>query len=360
MPTVPRDPLTLTTLDTLVRHGIVPAAEREDLDVSPLHQRSLCYRVQRPDGVSVFVKRATRDAAQRWSADLPREASRLARALRYPVAAPALLTTVVEEDLQLIVTEFLDGYVGLGQARRADGGSSPRLAAALGELLGRLHAVRPEPGEHDDTPNHARQVVDSWLVITPARLAALPAGYAEMARAVRRGRLTEPLMAAAAGWRQEAFVHADLKSDNVLCADPGSSGDVAPSLPAVRLVDWELAGWGDPAWDVGSVLGDYLFSWLASMRFTADGGLGEWTASAQPPLVDVRVELRSFLAAYRPSAVITQDEGRTWLAYAAIFLLQRLAAGAVQSPALPAVLLACLQVAGQLLNRPDDCWEILL
>jgi aminoglycoside phosphotransferase (APT) family kinase protein len=52
-------------------------------------------------------------------------------------------------------------------------------------------------------------------------------------------------------WRPVAANHGDLRLDNVL-VDPTSDS------PDLRLVDWELGGPGDPAADLGWVVGDLL------------------------------------------------------------------------------------------------------
>jgi thiamine kinase-like enzyme len=47
------------------------------------------------------------------------------------------------------------------------------------------------------------------------------------------------------GWSAVALVHRDVKWAN--CIAVGG---------AIKLVDWEMAGWGDPAWDIGSALAE--------------------------------------------------------------------------------------------------------
>ena len=59
-----------------------------------------------------------------------------------------------------------------------------------------------------------------------------------------------------------------------------------------RFVDWEMAGWGDPLWDVAGILQEYLVAWARAARtaeqvaapmrafWTAYGAGDEWLERA--------------------------------------------------------------------------------
>lgn len=54
---------------------------------------------------------------------------------------------------------------------------------------------------------------------------------------------------AARSWQRQCLIHGDLRSDNCLVVEGG---------PRIKVIDWELADHGDPAWDVGGVLQEYF------------------------------------------------------------------------------------------------------
>ena len=132
---------------------------------------------------------------------------------------------------------------------------------------------------------------------------------------------------------------------------------------AVRIIDWETSGWGDPRWDFGAVIGDRIFGWLTGISF-APGGLPEWLANARRPFDEVQTDLSAFRRGYLGAggADPTADPAdlTVCLGFAAAFLLQRTMASALQAAVLPPLALAALHLARQLLLRPNELSEVLL
>jgi hypothetical protein len=78
----------------------------------------------------------------------------------------------------------------------------------------------------------------------------------ERGRRLARDLLADPdlggaVRAALAGWTPACVIHGDLKWDNCLVVESG--GD-----RRVKVIDWELAGFGDPAWDLGCAIAEQL------------------------------------------------------------------------------------------------------
>ncbi len=122
---------------------------------------------------------------------------------------------------------------------------SVALAAALGRVLAAVHRVAPDGEElRRDAP---------WVLsLHRPRLDALrylSAASIELIKAIQRDApFARGLDDLREDWRVEALVHRDVKWANCIVARPG----------AIKLVDWEMAGWGDPALDVGSAFGEFL------------------------------------------------------------------------------------------------------
>jgi hypothetical protein len=354
--TVAAPPETTDLTDALHRAGVAVG----DIDrVVPMHQRSQCYRVDLSDGASLFVKRARRSATGEWSADVVAEGVRLQQLstlLPGQDCFPAVL--VLDPDQRMLVTAGYPDHTQLDIARDTDD-AGPALAYALGIALAALHsASRPDAAIVSGTPipsaDCAESVLTTLLRPTPTVLAAFPGGYTEVLVAIRARGLADPLTDLGAHISARCLIHGDLKSDNILCSKSG----------AIRIVDWETSGWGDPRWDIGAIIGDRIFGWLSGISFAQPGGLPEWLASARRPFSEVRADLSAFRRGYTGAGGddLTSDptDLAVCLGFAAAFLLQRTMASALQAAVLPPLGLAALHLARQLLLRPNEISEALL
>jgi hypothetical protein len=88
------------------------------------------------------------------------------------------------------------------------------------------------------------------------------------------------------------LAHGDLRWENLLVA-PGA----AP--PGVWLVDWEMGGSGERAWDVGCFAASGVSAWLSSIPTVPDLPLDQLVAEAPLPMDAIVPGLAAFWTAYR-------------------------------------------------------------
>jgi hypothetical protein len=229
---------------------------------------------------------------------------------------------------------------------------------AFGRALGTLHATfrRVDPG--DPALAWFPRVVPWALSIhrpAPEMLADItPANYRTLGVLQGLDGLGPRLDAWRKLWRAETVVHGDIKSDNVLVLPPPGGEAGAPG--GVRLVDWELAHHGDPAWDLAGALQDMLMFWTGSMPMSAGLTAEERVARAGYPLPAVQAALRAFWRGYRTAAAPTPDEARGLLQRAVAFSAARLIQSAYEfsqaSGELWAQPVLWLQLAENLLADP--------
>jgi hypothetical protein len=134
------------------------------------------------------------------------------------------------------------------------------LATKLGESLAKFHS-RDAAGVIEKLPATARHRVPSLLLYgsqgigsqnDPAGISVRMSEYPEYVKLVRE---------VASLWHPNGLMHGDIRWDNFLVSEAG------PDL-GLFIVDWELAGGGDVAWDVAGVMQSYLIEWSADMLGT--------------------------------------------------------------------------------------------
>jgi Ser/Thr protein kinase RdoA (MazF antagonist) len=119
----------------------------------------------------------------------------------------------------------------------------------------------------------------------------LPATCAQLLRRLRGDVATRQGFALArATWQPGRLVHGDLRGANALSEQDDQAGE-----PCVRLIDWELACCGDPAWDLGSMLADLI----AALALASPGADIDQSLQAQAC---------GLLAGYRESAGLSEAE----------------------------------------------------
>lgn len=62
-------------------------------------------------------------------------------------------------------------------------------------------------------------------------------------------------------WQINSMIHGDIKLDNMLVIPQESSEE----SECLKLIDWEMAQYGDRAWDVAGGLQDFIFWWVIMM-----------------------------------------------------------------------------------------------
>jgi aminoglycoside phosphotransferase (APT) family kinase protein len=77
-------------------------------------------------------------------------------------------------------------------------------------------------------------------------------------------------------WSVECLIHGDVRWDNCLLASGRSR--------RLYVIDWELAVYGDPWWDIGAMLAEHVGFWLQSIPISADDDPGHDLSAAGYPL----------------------------------------------------------------------------
>jgi aminoglycoside phosphotransferase (APT) family kinase protein len=228
-------------------------------------------------------------------------------------------------------------------------GRFPRVPARmLGAALAALHRI-PADRVEPMPPGFDRM----WGLTLPEppheRLLDLSVGAQDLVARLQGSRaVCQRLDALRDAGSDRVVVHGDLRWENCLAvAAPGSR-----RRTRVLLVDWELAGPGAAGFDVGTVLAEYLLSWVGSVPIVAPGEPGRLVARAGHPLQRMRPAMRAFWAAYR-SATPRPPALRRVVELAAVRLLQAAVERAQGLATATAHVVTLVQLADNMLRDPE-------
>jgi Ser/Thr protein kinase RdoA (MazF antagonist) len=328
-----------------IAHYLLSLGLVKPLAIVDASRRNRVHLATTRDGPTYVVKQA----GPRSAATLDNEAA----VLRLLAAVPELaghVPTVLhhEPDAGRLVLSTPGGARDWSAQHHS--GRYPRIPArALGRTLAALHripvgAVGAMPPAHDPAWGLSLSAPAHELLLD------MSAGAQDVVARVQASdtvcRWLEDLRRDRAG---DAIVHGDLRWDNCLAlAAPG-----AARRTRLLLIDWELAGRGSAAFDVGTVLAEYLRAWVWSIPIVDARDPGRLVARAGRPLSRMRPALQSFWAAYRSA----RPEGpalRDVVQLAAVRVLQIAVERAERVTRAPAHVVVLLQLADSMLRAPED------
>ena len=158
-------------------------------------------------------------------------------------------------------------------------------------------------------------------------------------------------------WKATTLIHFDLKYDNLLVV-------ASPEKTTIKIIDWELAAWGDPGWDVGCIFGAYLGSWLFYMPIMI-GIPADWSLElARYPIERLQPAIRTFWASYVRGMQLSAIEANQLLFQAVKYSAARLVQTAYEAMEAASQLttgtVGALQVGMNVMKRPGDAIRTLL
>ena len=260
----------------LIENGLLDAraAVRERVTVVDQSRRNLNYLVQ-VDETGFFVKqgvgreRRSTIGAEAKAHRLLKKSSRLDQHM-VPLRQFDPARAIEVFDLVPSASSWRDHFV---RTRRLP----LMFARRAGRVLADLHRLCVPPVLPVDLRRGPAEILSFHRPPAAILDSTSRAGLKVAAMVQAAPGLGDALESAASNWRFEAMIHGDIRWDNCLVF-PRSMSHRATRL---KLIDWELARVGDPAWDVGCVFAEYLGSWLTSIpsspNLSPDKALGQAT-----------------------------------------------------------------------------------
>jgi Phosphotransferase enzyme family len=347
----------------LMGYGLLGANEivAAHLTIIDSSRRNRNFKVIRNGSIGLFVKQM-RDMQTDAMLTLKREAACYELA-RDDAALSRLMPRLIryDENRHVIILELLPEAESLLNYHMRNKTFPIEIGRMLGEGLGVYHTQAGALIENEKLKQLlARQIP---VILTLGR-----GGHAMLGRFGRIGPAISALLqqhkefeglldALGAEWRFDSLVHGDMKWDNVLVYSAGGGLDF-------RIVDWEMADFGDAAWDVGAVLQSFLSMWIMSMPIASGVPPEAYVSMAAQPLDAMRPVLKSFWEAYAKTRKFGKDRSNGELERCMCFAAARLVWSAIEQrlyvSQLDPAASALLQVSLNVLKDPARAVRELL
>ena len=255
---------------------------------------------------------------------------------------------------RVLVLELVAGSETLSEYHRR-AACSTEVGRQQGAALSGVHRATEGGGEQPGKVPWILSVHETnpaWFdSLSPAnaRLLEIVQGYPEYCELLSKLR---------SEWQPSCLIHGDVKWDNFLIRQADST------KPEVLLIDWEMAGVGDPCWDTGSVFQAYLNFWIYSMPLAETTQADQLVGRARNPIEQLQPALRAFWKSYVSGMSLNDEAARLMLLRSARCGAARMIQSAYEMmnhwKEMPPAGAAMLQTSFNILTRPADAVRDLL
>lgn len=232
---------------------------------------------------------------------------------RYDYLAPIqpLISEVALFDRpnSVLVSVYYDDYMALDDYYETAASYPPQVASAVGSNLATVHRATYEKQELKDflgqyfkidngtkPPGFIRRLNS----LSPAIFGEVcPDGLTFYKLYQRFPSLNESILELFSKVEPSCLTHNDLTLDNFII-QRSLLGGVAHSLQPeqVKIIDWELIYWADPATDLGMLVSQYLGEWLNSLVADPNLDLNTILSLASCPLETITPSLQALALSY--------------------------------------------------------------
>lgn len=280
-----------TVLGYLLEKGHISPADIVDgqLTISDRSGRNRNYAVHLREG-GIFVKQSGAELSS--DGYLLRELS-IYQSISQRIAAGSLddiLPRLIDYDPQdeVILFELVRGD-GVADLIYSNPTKISATATAVGRALAGIHdafELYPD-GKNISLPNiplsDAFTSLPGLCYPGPGLLATASAAQLEICHILQQSEPLQSTLARAAQlWRRSTLIHGDLRSENIIVSTH-RGGETC-----IVLVDLELGGVGDPAWDLACMFADMAMFWACSIQVSGTKSFSEMAAHAEIPLARLR------------------------------------------------------------------------
>lgn len=366
---------TKNVLDYLVRQGICNKEEPKLSEIEPKAAKNFNLLLNLQDGRKLFVKQELHNQEGRTAGEFLNEwriQEFLQRFTELSHIRP-LISEVLhfDENHSIIIFKYLDNYCDLTDFYVKKGGFPTAIASSIGAIIATIHRATLDCQKYQNSfsenskdvfIDQAPNLTHGLERIRPEIFGRVPVdGLKFLALYQRYDSLEKAITELTAAFEPCCLTHNDLKLNNILLHnnwEQAISKAEQSSDSVVRLIDWERCSWGDPAFDLGTIIASYLQFWLGSLVVSRYININESLRLAMIPLGQIQPSIAALTQAYLNNflEIVERcpDFLRRVVQYSGLVLIHRIQAMLQYEKSFGNMGICMLQVAKTLLCRPEQ------
>lgn len=353
--------------DYLSDRNFCYSSEQNKSKVEPLAAKNFNLLVTFPDKRKLLVKQERHNLEGKAAGEFKSE-YRIQQWLQQSPEQKTLcpfLPELLDFDTEnsIIIFNYLDDYRDLIDFYVKESTFSPKIASTIGNLLATIHGDTFEQENHRRffdseenrvVGNQVPRLIKGLSRIKPEIFSSIPAdGIKFFTLYQKYDSLGQAISELGKAFTPSCLTHNDLKLNNILLHTDWQHR----SESIIRLIDWERNSWGDPAFDLGTLIASYIQIWLGSLVISKSLSIDESLGLAVTPLQQLQPSIAALTKAYLETFPEILEHRPDFLLkvvqFAGFALIQQIQAMIQYQKSFGNSGIAMLQVAKSLLCRPD-------
>ncbi|MUG94306.1 phosphotransferase [Scytonema sp. UIC 10036] len=363
-------------VEYLVTKGLCTQQEQAQSHIEPKVAKNFNLLLSLPDDRQLLIKQERYNRDGKTAGEFLREWRIHEFVQHFPELSylrpylPEILHFDAEHSI--IVFNYLNDYRDLAAFYAKEKIFSTAIATSIGTVLATIHRATLDCQEYRDffiqpynngaIPDLVAKFTRGLERITPEIFGQVPHdGLKFLVLYQRYDSLGKAIAELHQASESCCLTHNDLKLNNILLPvdweqavfEAEQSGE-----SIVRLIDWERSAWGDPAFDLGTIIGSYLQMWLSSLVTSKAIALEESLRLATLPLDMLQPSIAALASAYFKNFPEILDRRPNFLKqvvqFSGLALIQAIQATIQHQKVFNNTGICMLQVAKSLLCHPEQ------
>jgi hypothetical protein len=215
------------------------------------------------------------------------------------------------EEESIIIFNYLKDHCDLIDFYTRKNIFPPAIASTIGTTIAAFHRATVNHQEYRDFFSQGREdaplnggipyIIRKFDRITPEVFGQVPGdGLKFFALYQRYDSLRNAIAQLTDTIKPYCLTHNDLKLNNILLHNDWQQilEEKSSQHSVIRIIDWERCSWGDPAFDVGMLVGSYLLLWLKSLVVSKSIDIEDSLRMAVTPLEQIQPSIAALVSAY--------------------------------------------------------------